>query len=288
MRVPKSFRRKSRVEIAVHLIVSFIFLLVAASYVYIFVWAVLAGAKTHTEVIMNPFGLPEVWHWEHYLEVFSKLEVNGNDFWDMLFNSIWFSVGGVGLQIFVTMNFAYCCTKYKFPGSDWAYTIIMIMITLPIYGSAGAQYKLIYSMGLVDSYAHVLLSAAGFNILFLYFRAYFTNLSWSYAEAAMMDGANAFDIYFRVMAPMAKPIADALFLTQWLTSWNSYSNALVYLPNLPTLPVGIYQFNIEMMFRARLDILFAGCVWISIPALILFIVFNKAITTNVTVGGLKG
>lgn len=288
MRLPKAFRRKSGIEIALHLFVSFIFLIVAASYVYIFVWSILAGAKTHTEVIMNPFGLPETWHMQHFLEVFSRLEVNGNNFWDMLFNSVYFSVVGVGLSIFFTMTFAYCCTKYKFPGSTLPYTIILIMLTLPIYGSAGAQYKLVHSMGLVDSYAYVILSAGGFNMLFLYFRAFFTNLSWAYAEAAMMDGANAFQIYFRVMMPMAKPLTGALFLTNWLTSWNNYSNNLVYLPNLPTLPVGIYQFNMEMLYRARLDILFAACVWISIPALILFIVFNKVITTNVSIGGLKG
>ena len=73
-----------------------------------------------------------------------------------------------------------------------------------------------------------------------------------------------------------------------MKTWNSYDTALVYLPELPTLPVGIYQFNTEMIFRARLDILFAACVLISIPAVILFIVFNKTITTNVSVGGIKG
>lgn len=63
---------------------------------------------------------------------------------------------------------------------------------------------------------------------------------------------------------------------------------MVYLPNIPTLPVGIYQFNTEMLYRARLDILFAACVITVIPAIILYVVFNKAITTNVSVGGIKG
>ena len=117
---------------------------------------------------------------------------------------------------------------------------------------------------------------------------FFRNLSWTYAEAAKMDGADPFQIYFRVMFPQAKPIFGALFLTQWIGVWNSYDSALVYLPNLPTLPVGIYQFNKEMIYRARLDILFAACTLIAIPAIILFIAFNKTITTNVSVGGLKG
>ena len=118
--------------------------------------------------------------------------------------------------------------------------------------------------------------------------SFFKNLSWTYAEAAMMDGAENFAIYFRVMLPQAKPMFGALFLTQCIGVWNSYESALIYLPNLPTLPVGIYQFNAEMIYRARLDILFAACVIITIPALLLFIVFNKTITSNVSLGGIKG
>ena len=138
MKRPKRFSRKSNGEIALHLFVSLIFLIVAVSYVYLFVWAILAGAKTHTEVVMKPFALPTQWLWEHYGEVFSELSVNGHDFWEMLFNSVYFSVGMTAIRLFVTMNFAYCCTKYKFPGSALPYTIILIMITLPIYGNAGA------------------------------------------------------------------------------------------------------------------------------------------------------
>lgn len=288
MRMPKSLRRKSKGEIILHLFVSLIFLLVAASYVYIFVWAFIAGCKTHTEIVLNPFSLPEIWNFSHYLDVFRMLEVNGHNFWDMLFNSVYFSVGAVLLNQFVTISFAYCCTMYKFPGSDLPYTIILVMLTLPLYGSGGAEYRIHDALGLVDSYAHIITALGGFSIGFLYYRAYFKNISWAYAEAAMMDGANDYVIYGRVMLPMAKPIFGALFLTGWLGIWNQYESNLIYLPNIPTLPVGIYQFNQEMIFRARLDILFAACVIISIPAIVLFVAFNKVITTNVSVGGLKG
>ena len=275
-------------EIAIHIFVSIIFFLVAASYVYMFVWAIIAGCKTHNEIVLNPFSLPEEWHWEHFIEVFQKLDVNGNGFLDMLFNSIYFSVFTTLVSQFTTMSFAYCCSKYKFPGQKLVYTIILIMMTLPLYGSGGATYTLISKLGLIDSYAHIILAIGGFGPAALYYMAYFKNLSWTYAEAAQMDGANDYQIYFKVMLPQAKPIFGALYLTNWLAAWNSYDSQLIYLPNLPTLPVGIYQFNTEMIYRARLDILFAACVIISIPALILFIVFNKTITTNVSIGGIKG
>lgn len=287
----KKFRwmkRKSPGEIILHLMVSMLFMVVALSYIYILVWALIAGAKTHTEIVMDPFSLPEVWHWEHYLEVFESFEINGQGFLRMFWNSTWFSVvGSLALQ-FTAITLAYGCTKYHFRGSGFIYTLTLLVITLPIYGNSGAVYKLYASLGLIDSYAQVITSASGINLMFLYYVAFFKNLSWTYAEAAMMDGAGHFQIYFRVMLPQAKAIFGALFLTQWIGNWNSYEAPLVYLPNLPTLPVGIYQFNMEMMYRARLDILFAACVIIVIPALVLFIVFNKTITSNVSVGGIKG
>lgn len=287
----KKFRllgRKTPGETILHLIVSAVFAIIALSYVYMFFWAVMSACKTHTEIIMNPFALPKKWHWEHFVEVVSSLNVNGNGFWEMLFNSCFFSVVGALLQTFVTITFAYCCTMYKFPGSNLPYTIILVIMVLPIYGAGGATYALYRQLGMVDSYTHIICSAAGMTGSFLYFRAFFKNMSWTYAEAAAMDGCGPFRLYFKVMLPQAKPIFGALFLTTWLASWNNYESALLYLPNLPTLPVGIYQFNTEMIYRARLDILFAACVLVSIPALVLFTVFNKMITTNVSVGGIKG
>lgn len=288
MRKIKSLRRKSPAEIVLYCFVSCIFMIVSLSYIYILVWTLFSAVKTHSEVVMTPFSLPTTWHWEHFLEVFTKLEVSGTNFFGMLGNSLWFSVVPAFLTQFVSMSFAYCCSKYTFPGSKWPYMIILIMITLPLYGSGGATYKLYHNLGLINSYAQAFIAAAGFNTHFLYYTAYFKNVSWAYAEAAMMDGANAFQIYYRVMFPQAKPIFTALFIMGWKAHWNEYSGGLVYYPKLPTLPVGIYQFNKEMIYRARLDVLFAACLFISIPALIIYMVFNKTITTNVSFGGLKG
>lgn len=288
MRLFNWTKRKSPGEIILYSFVSLLFLAVALSYIYILVWAFIAGCKTHTEIVMDPFSLPKVWHFEHYLEVLESFELNGKGFLDMFLNSVWFSVMGSLLLQFTSVNLAYACAKYKFRGSAFIYTLTLIIITLPIYGNSGALYKLYANLGLIDSYAFVVTSASGFNLMFLYYMSFFKNLSWTYAEAAMMDGAGHFQIYFRVMLPQAKTIFGALFLTQWIGNWNSYEAHLVYLPNLPSLPVGIYQFNMEMMYRARLDILFAACVITVIPALILFIAFNKTITSNVSVGGIKG
>jgi hypothetical protein len=187
MKILASFERKTPGERILHILVSLVFAVVAFTYVYMFFWAVMSACKTHTEIIMNPFALPKKWHWDHFIEVVSSLEVNGHGFWEMLFNSCFFSVGGALLQTFVTITFAYCCTMYKFPGSNLPYTIILVIMTLPIYGAGGATYALYRQLGMVDSYTHIICSAAGMTGSFLYFRAFFKNMSWTYAEAAAME-----------------------------------------------------------------------------------------------------
>ena len=216
------------------------------------------------------------------------LKVGKNTFWDMLFNSCYFSIVAVFLNQFCCITLAYAISKYKFPGSGLIYTVILIVMTLPIYGSGGATYKLYHDLGLIDSYAQIITAYNGFTAYTLYYYAYFKNLSSTYMEAAKIDGAQDFQVYFRIMLPQAKPIFGALFLQQWVVIWNEYASPLIYLPNKPTLPVGIYQFNMEMIYNARLDILFAACVVVMIPAVTLFIIFNKTITTSVSVGGIKG
>ncbi|MDD6478735.1 MAG: carbohydrate ABC transporter permease [Oscillospiraceae bacterium] len=284
----KSLKRKSLPEKILYCFVSLIFAAVAFSYVYILFWMFMSGAKTHTEVALDTFGLPTVWHWENYRDVMSMLEVNGVGFWNMLFNSLWWSIIPVTLSIFTQCTFSYTCSKYKFPTSTWPYLIILVVMTLPIYGAGGASYRLGWRLGLINNMWAAFMNISGFSASYLYFNAYFKNLSWTYAEAAQIDGANDFQVYFRVMLPQAMPLLTALGITSWIAQWNDYTYILINQPKTPTLPVGIYNFNLEMTYRARLDILFAACFYVCIPCIILFIVFNKTITTNVSLGGIKG
>lgn len=284
----QNLRRKAPLEIALYCVVSLIFSAVALSYLYLLVWGILAGFKTHSEIVLNPFSLPTTWHWENYIDLTQLLKVGDHTFWEMLLNSIIFSVVGSFANLFIVMQFSYAYARYEFPFKKWIFPLILTVMSLPLYGTSGGLYKVYHDLGFIDSYAQLLAIGAVTHTGTLYFVAFFQNMSWSYAEAAMMDGANHFDIYYRVMMPQAKPIFVAQFILNWMGSWNDYSATMIYRPNLPNLAYGIYQFNTEMTFQARFDILYASCVVASIPAIALFIVFNKQLTTSMSLGGLKG
>lgn len=286
------FSRKSLSEIIVYSLVALIFLAFAFSYVYILFFVAVNGLKSHNEAVMHPWGLPQEYHFSNYTSLFTQLVVYEGtsyeaNFLKMLFNSLYFSIIGSLLNMMFTAMAAYVTCKYKFKGSGIFYPLALLIMTIPIYGSGGALYKLYFRLGMINSYGQIFLSWGGFNLQYLYFYAAFSNLSTAYAEAASIDGAGDYTIYFRIMFPQVFNVFGALFILAWVADWNNYSSVLVYLPKIPTLAGGIYLFQAETQATVRQHILYAAYFLVSVPPLLLFAFFNKTFTTNISLGGVK-
>ncbi len=280
-------QRKSTSEKIIYTVIFILFTLFALSYLYIFVWGILASLMSQTEVVMDPFGLPAKAQWSNYKEVFTTFVVKEADFFEMTFNSVYFSiVPAAGAILFCSM-LAYVTTKYHFFGAKAYYYLSFVVMLLPIYSSGGAMYKLIHNLNLIDNYAFVVTSFGGIGATYMYFAAFFKNLSWSYAEAAYMDGANDWQVFFQIMLPQSMTMVGALFLLAWMGAWNSYEGQLLYMPNLPTLSVGIYIFDSDTEGMARKELLYAACMIASIPTLIIFACFNNIMMSNISLGGIK-
>ena len=279
-------RHLSKSEIVFRVIAFILFLAIAFSYVYLIFWCFYSGMRSHEDFANNPFGFSTI-HLENYVDVFKVIESNGASFFEMIGNSLYFSFLGPLLCIFVTCQFAYVASKYRFPGAKFLYVLVLAVTILPIYGTSNGMYKLLYNLGWMNTHLMILTSLGGFNIYFLFFYAFFNSLSWTYAEAAQVDGANPWQIFYKVMLPQALPMFGSLFLMCWITEWNSYATALIYLPKLPTLAVGIYQFKTLTLYNNRSDLLYAACAISMIPPLLLFIFCNKTLMSNVSIGGIK-
>ncbi|MDD5884605.1 MAG: carbohydrate ABC transporter permease [Erysipelotrichaceae bacterium] len=273
-------------EIVFRILAFLFFAAVSFSYLYLIFWCFYSGTRDHVEFAKDPFGFSSM-HFDHYGEVFEKIESNGTSFFGMILNSVYFSFLGPLICIFVSCRLAYTTSKYKFFGSGLIYLIIIVVITLPIYGSQSSMYRLLFQLGWLNSRLMLLTSINGFTIWYLYFYGFFKSVSWTYAEAAKIDGANPWQIYYRIMFPQALPMFGALFLMLWVADWNSYGTALIYLPKMPTLAVGIYQFQTLARYNNRMDLLYAACALSMLPPLILFVFCNKALMSNVSIGGIK-
>ena len=269
-------------------LVSAVFLLYAISLVYPFIVAFLSSLKGRIEYFQNPFGLPEEWLFKNYISAFEALEVNGVNFLGMTVNSLILTIGGTVLSLFFTACTSYAMSKFEFRGRSLIYAVAIFVMIIPIVGSLPSQYKIVTLLGLRDSFSILLLSVGGFGFNFLVLYGYFQSVSWSYAEAAYVDGATHYQVFFKVMIQQAMPALVSLGLISAISSWNDYMTPFLYLENLPTLAVGLYLYEQEMTMNSNYPVYYAGVIISMIPVLVMFILFQETIMSNVVAGGLKG
>lgn len=282
-----ALQRRSKSQRIVFSVFWVFLVLIAVSYIFIAIWALFSGLKTHDDIILNPFGLKEGLHLNHYIEVFSLLRVAKTDFIGMCINSVYFGVGNAFIMCMTSCMLAYVCSKFNYKILKIFVPLTLVVITLPIYGTAGVKYKLYYRLGFLNSYTQLLAATTGINTFFLYFLSAFNSLSNGCAEAAKIDGANEYTIFFRIMLPQISGLFGALLITNWIACWNDYSTPLIYLNRMPTLASGIYQFEISMIYEVRMDILYAAYTVAAIPPILIFAFFSKTLTNNVSLGALK-
>ena len=272
-----------------NVLVFLFFLLFSFTVVYALLWAFFSSLKDPTWYFMtkNSF-FPDKWMFSNYLDAFDLLSVRGNNVLMMIFNSIWLTVGQSLISMIVCCTTAYIISKYDFVGKRVITTVILIALMLPLYGSMASTLKLYTNLGMYNSPLILLASASGMGSMFLILRSYFNGVSWEYAEAARIDGANDFIIYVKVMIPIAAPALGSILMVMFINGWNDWATSIYYLPDYPTIASGLYLYEDITEHVINMPALFAGVIMSCIPTLLLFIFFQQQIMNSITTGGLKG
>lgn len=286
-------KMRSRSEKIVFAAVFCIFFLYAAFILYFLFYAFNASliengrAFVKNNTSLRFFDHPE---FANFYRAFTELkdEYSDTGFFGMTVNSLWFAGGSVVLSIFFTTATAYVVCKYDFRLKNFIYKLAIIMMMLPVYGTLPATYRMFSRLHMIDS-PLILLSATGglgFNFIIIY--AFFKELSWNYAEAAFIDGAGNYDVFFRIMLPMVMPSVSAIAIISFVGSWNNYEGPILYLRTMPTLASGLWQYERKIQYEANQPVYFAGVILSLIPVMTIFAVFQNTIMQNIYAGGLKG
>lgn len=271
-----------------------IFVIYALSLIVPFVWMLLNSVKTSGEFYSgNVWGFPKQWAGLNFIEVlnYKVLTVGGYEesVFEMILWSLLTTVLGTIINVFLSAVVAYVLVNYKFPGRNLIYAVAIFAMVTPIVGTLPAQVNMMEVLGLDDSLFGVLFlysGCFGFNFIMLY--SAFSSISWSYAEAAGMDGASRFGIFFKIMLPMAKGPIIACCILQAITLWNDYSTPYLFMPSHYTLAVGLNELQGEFLGKGNYPMMFASVIVALLPVLILYICFQKKIIENTNAGGLKG
>ncbi len=294
-----SFKRFKGMSLSQKIVYTIAFILLALYTAYVlffFVFAILIALRqdmatfTLDKLAKNLFLLPENPTFKNFLGSFAELgKIDAvNTFWSITWNSIWRTVISAVLSIMSSAMVCYILVFYRSRFTKFLYNVGLVVAILPLYGSAGSIYRLYNDMGLINNPIILITSISLYGAYFFYMYAYFKSLSWEYAEAAFIDGAGHFGVFFKVMLPMAKPSISALFIMQFIAGWNDYESTLLYMNAYPNLSYAVYAYEEIGKYSGNIPAYFAGILISLLPILILFVLFQNTIMEEVHLGGLKG
>lgn len=287
-RQPSSKIKKRPGEIVLFAIVFLIFVIYAVMLFYPLIWGLLSSFKSVKDYNNLPFSFPSVWHFENYIEAIKTISDDGMSFTQMLWNSVWFAVGSAIIHMEFTSAYAYVLNKYNFRGRKFLYGLCLFMMAVPIGASFVSTYRLMHNLHLTNSYLILLTSINVYGMKLILCYSYYNNISNAYVEAAQIDGANFYTIYFKAMRPQATPILLTLMVLEFIEKWNDYMGPLLYLSKMPTLATGLYRYQSIVEWSGNYPVLFAGIFICTLPLFIIFIFFSNKLMDNISVGGLKG
>ena len=280
-------KRKNKIKVGM-LVASIIFGIYALSLLTPVTWGLIMSFQSRLVYITDKTSFPNPMQFYNYVQAFTELQASGNNMFVMIFNSLWYAVGGPVIGVFTTMMASYVCAKYKFVLNKIIYWIAIITMMIPISGSLPSALKLSQALGLYDSPLTLVTAIGGLGSNFVIGYAFFKGVDWAYAESALIDGASHFRIFVQIMLPQAISPIIALTLTGFIASWNDSTGPLVYLPSWPTLASGFYVYQIESGRALNYPVYFAGLFVATIPVVALYIAFQDTLMNINMGGGLKG
>ncbi len=263
-----------------------VFMIYALSIIYPFIWMFINSLKTGPEFYQNIWSLPEQWRWSNYSKAW-----NDTGLGTFFMNSVLITSIGTALAVLSAATSSYVVAKYKFPGSGIIFFFAVSTFLIPSVGSLAALYKLMIDLSLFNSHLGLLiLYSAGLSMNFIILYGFFKGVSWEYAEAAYMDGANDWQIFFRIMLPMAKPGLAAVGLVTLIGIWNDFFLPYIFLQdrNLFTVSVGLQDLVLKQQYAADWTTLFAALTMSTLPILIVYFFLQDRLISGLTTGGLKG
>ncbi|TYP78900.1 carbohydrate ABC transporter permease [Paenibacillus methanolicus] len=225
---------------------------------------------------------------ENYKQIFLSHEGSAGHFFGWYRNSIVITLLYTVICLLVSSMVGYGLAMYEFKGRNLLFTLVLVVMMLPVEIIILPLYKLMISFTLINSIWGVILPFVVAPLPIFFFRQFALGLPKDFMDAARIDGCNEFGIFFRVMVPLMLPAFGAMTILQALQSWNNFLWPLIVLRTTEkfTLPIGLTSLLSPM--GNNYEVLIAGSVLAILPILILFIFFQRYFVEGLTVGGVKG
>jgi alpha-glucoside transport system permease protein len=210
---------------------------------------------------------------------------------DVIIDSLWttvlIAVGSTVLPIFVASLAGYAFAWLEFPGRDWIFVLVIALLVVPLQMALIPMFSLYDTLGIFDTVLSLVLFHSAFGLPFAIFllRNFFIGIPKDLMEAARIDGASEFRIFFRLILPLGLPAIASLAIFQFLWTWNDLLVALVF--GRETQPITVAIFSQLRQFGSNIDIIApATFVSLLIP-LMVFFAFQRYFVQGLLAGSVK-
>jgi len=270
-------------------LVTLILLAFTAIIVIPFVWMLIMSVRTTGEILNNPYGLPVEVRWQNYLRLLFDPNIR---FYRYFLNSLFVTACAILItSVLATLaGYGFGRSRYDFKFRGWLLGLLLFALVLPPQVMYIPQFAMMATYGLINTPFALILIYAGLGLpISTYLMAtYFAQLPSEMEDAARIDGASDWRMFWQVMLPLARPALATVILINALTFWNELllSITMVTRPDLRTLPAAMMFFIGES--AADYAMAATSLVTATIPILILYLLLSDKFIEGMTAGALKG
>ncbi|MCW3789968.1 carbohydrate ABC transporter permease [Paenibacillus sp. LS1] len=221
---------------------------------------------------------------DNYMNMVSKINI-----WRGFANSIFIAGTSTVLSLYIGALTAYGFAKFKFKGRNWLFLFLLATMMVPGQLALIGVYRLFSMLGLLDSYAAIILPAAAnaFNVFFIK-QFMESSIPDEIIESARVDSAGEFRTFNQIVLPILGPAISALGIFTFIGSWNNFLTPLVLFFSLDKYPLPVLVALVQGYYGMDYGLLYLGVAISILPIIVVFSVFSKQIIGSVALGAVKG
>jgi multiple sugar transport system permease protein len=249
-----------------------------------FAWMLSTSLKTPPDIFTYPpLWIPDPIAWENYAATLEAIP-----FGRYYFNSMFVAVSVTVLQILTSSLAAFAFARLRFKGREPLFLLYLATLMIPFQVTMIPNFILVRYLGWFDSFQALIFPTAFSAFAVFLLRQYFMGMPLELDEAARMDGAGSFRIWWQIIMPLSGPVLAALTIFTFLGSWNDFLWPLIVTNSVETrtIPVGLASFQGE--FNTQWNLLMAGSVIALLPVLVIYFFAQKRFIEGITLSGMGG
>ena len=263
----------------------FAWIIAAVVFILPFVFVVFNSLKDRKGANKLRFTLPDIFHWENYVEVIKN---NHFQILKAFGNSALITLLSIAVLIVCSAMAGYVIQRRKSRLTKASNKLLLFGLMMPV--SILPTIWLLRSLHIYKTLFSMVMIETAINLPFtiMLYRGFMDTIPRELEEAALIDGCSRWSVFSKIVFPLLRPVTATVIILDAVTIFNDFTNPLYFYPGSENVTIQLTIYNYITQFQSSYNLLFADVILITLPMLVLFLVFNKRIISGMAAGAVKG